>query len=445
MGFAQARREAEQRLFGRIYKIDDIYHELKKILNVSEEKVNLIKEIEIDLEVENAIAIKENIDKVSDGDILISDMYLPEHVIRSLLEKSGLKKEFGLIVTNYGKHDGYIWRHILSDFSVRKHLGDNLHADGFRAREAGIDVEITTSFQIDAVEKVFFDIGFTALGELCREVRLTSWSPTRHERELQISQIHMNFPILLFSSIILYKICKKLGKTRILFSSRDCYAWKDLFEALFPDEFECIYYYTSRYAKTSTSKYYEHYSDSLITNETMVVDLCGSGWSLEKISEKLSSEKVDVFYIHKLPKDRKYMQGTTSKKCNFYCIIDNESVHYRTHLLEIANFSDHGMVKDVRFINNAPCPVFFPETRPKEELLYVDIQKKSFRECLSKLNIFNLNDIIATDPSVHARLIQILYKTLSNNVILHEIYAKNFFNENAAVENIIATAATSTP
>lgn len=440
-GFAQARRQAEQKLLGQPYSFDDIYTELGKNFGITHDNINLLKEAEIEMEMENVIPIRENMDRVNDGDILISDMYLPETIIRGLLSKAGLRKEVALIVTNYGKHDGYIWKHILSDFEIRKHLGDNTHADGFRAREAGIETEITTSSQISAFEKIFFDIGFTALGELCREVRLKSWSAVAHERELQVTQIHMNFPILFFSSIILYKICKQLGKTRILFSSRDCHLWQKLFEVMFPDEFECIYYYTSRYAKTSGSKSYDQYSDRLITSQTMVVDLCGSGWSLEKMAENLSLDKIDVFFIHKMPKDRKYMQNLISNKCNFFCIIENELSSYRNHLLEIANFSDHSMVKDIKSVNNAHCPIFFPETRSKEELSYVGIQIKTFNECIIKTRELNINDIIIHNASVHINIIQVFYKFLSGNSILHNVYAQNFFNENAEVENIIASTA----
>ncbi|MBB2203811.1 hypothetical protein [Gluconacetobacter takamatsuzukensis] len=436
-GFAKARRAAELNLIGRPYTFDDIYDELARIFDPAKENLQLLKTAEVEEELENVIPISENIQKVNNGDVLISDMYLSEGMIRSLLTKAGLEKEVSLIVTNYGKHDGYIWKEILSNFSIRKHLGDNVHADGLRAAEAGIPFEITTSSQINAFEKVFFDIGFRSLGELCREARLATWNNMAHERDLQTTQIHMNFPILFFSSIILCRLCRQLGKTRILFSSRDCWAWKIVFESMFPNEFECIYYYTSRYAKISNSDSYQKYSSRLITDQSMVVDLCGSGWSLEKISDNIQADKIDILYMHKMPKDRKYMEGKNSDKCKFYCIIENENEKYRNHLLEIANYIDHGMLKDIKFVNDIPCPIFFSDTRSENEMLYIDIQKKALNECISRIGNYDFSDVVRHDNSIYVQIIQILYRTLSNNVSVHNLYAQNFFAENAAVETIL--------
>ena len=65
--------------------IDSIYNEFKKITNVSDEIVNSIREFELITEMENTIPIFNNIVKIKDGDIFVSDMYLSFVIIIQLL------------------------------------------------------------------------------------------------------------------------------------------------------------------------------------------------------------------------------------------------------------------------------------------------------------------------------------------------------------------------
>ncbi|MCP1212339.1 glycosyltransferase [Acetobacter okinawensis] len=441
-GLATARRLAEQRVVHRKHNLDDIYAELQSVLSLSDANTDLIKRTEIETELENIIPIQENISKVSDGDILISDMYLQEQYIRALLSRAGLNKEVGLIVTNHGKHHGYIWPEILSRFSIKTHTGDNTHADIFQASQAGIATALTNSHQITPLEKIFFDITFPAFGELCREARLSTWSNVGHERSLQINQINFNFPMLFFSSIILYRLAKKLGKKHILFSSRDCHLWIKLFEAMFPGEFVCSYYYTSRYAKVFGQEDYIAYTKTLLRDDAIIVDLCGSGWSLEKLCENLGIKSLDAFFIHKLPKDRAHMGMETHGLCNFHSILEEGIDTYKSYFLEIANFTDHGMVKDVKMVNAVACPVFFEDKRPETELRYVATQKQAFDACLAKMQHYDLHAVLQADMAICTKLVTIFYGLLSKNTFMLDLYGKNFFQETEAVEKIISNTAT---
>ncbi|WP_025824875.1 hypothetical protein [Asaia astilbis] len=94
--FAVTRIQAEQTLLGNPYNFDDIYCNVAEILNINEDETKKLKNQEITLEIENIIPIKENISKVKDGDILISDMYHTEEVVRSLLDAAGFKKQCAL-------------------------------------------------------------------------------------------------------------------------------------------------------------------------------------------------------------------------------------------------------------------------------------------------------------------------------------------------------------
>lgn len=195
-GFGIARQEAEQALLGGKYGLDDIYKNLKKLMDIPDELIEILKNAEIDEEIDNIIPIKENMEKVRDGDILVSDMYLREETIRKLLKKSGFNKECPVIVSNYGKHAGTIWPEILSSFNIIKHLGDNVHADGRSPAEYGIDFEITDKSLLHPYEKILFDLKFTMFGAFVREVRLKTWEEGSIDRKIQEIEFFLNFPIL---------------------------------------------------------------------------------------------------------------------------------------------------------------------------------------------------------------------------------------------------------
>ena len=108
-GFARHRIEAEQAVTGPQMTLDHIYAELGRRLGLTNQATAEHRRAEIDAELAQVIPINENLARVNHGDLLLSDMYLPEPVIRSLLEKAGLDRRVGLIVSADGKRSGRIW------------------------------------------------------------------------------------------------------------------------------------------------------------------------------------------------------------------------------------------------------------------------------------------------------------------------------------------------
>ena len=128
-GFAADRRAAEQRVSNRAYTLDDIYDELMKVRCWTQDERDHAQAAEIFLELEAVIPVAENMAQVRDGDVAVSDMYLPESVIRMLLKKAGLDKEIGMVVSAHGKRSGEIWPHLLANYHIEQHVGDNKIAD----------------------------------------------------------------------------------------------------------------------------------------------------------------------------------------------------------------------------------------------------------------------------------------------------------------------------
>jgi predicted HAD superfamily hydrolase len=65
-------------------------------------------QVELDVEMEHNYPIMENLMRVQDGDLILSDMYLPPDFIMSMLRNCGLEADVDIIVTRYGKKHGYM-------------------------------------------------------------------------------------------------------------------------------------------------------------------------------------------------------------------------------------------------------------------------------------------------------------------------------------------------
>lgn len=88
------------------HTIDNIYHHFKLLTNESDESIRQIREFELKTEMENTIPIVSNILKVSDGDILVSDMYLSHDEIIRLLNYHNINPNIKLYVSPSGKSSG---------------------------------------------------------------------------------------------------------------------------------------------------------------------------------------------------------------------------------------------------------------------------------------------------------------------------------------------------
>lgn len=81
-GFVQTRMVAEKNVSLQAnYVLDDIYNEFQKLTGLTKNICDAFRKLECDVELEQCIPITENLRQVKAGDILISDMYLPEELI----------------------------------------------------------------------------------------------------------------------------------------------------------------------------------------------------------------------------------------------------------------------------------------------------------------------------------------------------------------------------
>ena len=145
-GFAASRisaeRQARKRRPGEI-TLDEIYQEIdSRFKGMMDLEIRM--EIDLALPNEDIRGLLQRLSAQGKRIILISDMYLPEDVIRAMLDKCGIGYEGLYLSSAIGstKHDGSLFRYVLEDLGIDSgdlfHIGDNRHSDCNIPRSLGI-------------------------------------------------------------------------------------------------------------------------------------------------------------------------------------------------------------------------------------------------------------------------------------------------------------------
>lgn len=137
--------------------------------------------LEVQIEHEQVIPIVENLALVRDGDLLVSDTYLPRAIVQSLSERAGLERQVGLVVTNSGKHSGTIWPQLKRSAEIQGHFGDNLHSDSKTRTACGIPSVIYVGAGRTPVEQLLNCGGWVALREFSSSIH-----PVSTEEQFQL-------------------------------------------------------------------------------------------------------------------------------------------------------------------------------------------------------------------------------------------------------------------
>lgn len=271
--FKRIRIQAESQSDGTL---EDTYNHIIKITNISVDEANKLKNYEISVEFLLDFPIVHNIMQVRDGDILVTDTYYDEKMLRSILNKVGLKKNVEIFASPNGKSKGTIWEEIKKTYDIQIHFGDDNLKDVEIPLSHGIPVRLCDETQFSGLEEVVWKDDF-GLANFMRAVRLMNPYPVQslhYSRWYEQSQF--NLPILIQVSRYINNYCQKLGKKKLLFSSRDCCLLKDVFHALFPD-YESIYFCASRMLYKKPTKEYLEYVKNLYNESALIVDTFGSG------------------------------------------------------------------------------------------------------------------------------------------------------------------------
>ncbi len=361
--FPRARASAEARLAGGDYGLDDIYRALRSDLGLTEERSEELKRLEIAAELENSIPIAENLSRVRDGDYLVSDMYLPEPVIRRMLDGAGLRRSVTILLSANGKSSGRVFREPVFRDAIESHEGDNLESDVNIPLSLGIRAVHNRTHALHPVEKLLRKYGLERLCRVVREIRLGQLPAGPEMRPIFEAQMLFNLPLLVLASAAIRRHCAQRGLSYVNFCSRDCVHLKRVFDLLFPHGagIRTNYFYTSRLCRIRASESYLDYCRAHFLPGSVLVDLCGTGWSLSYLLGRLGVGS-EIFLLHRIPKD-----SSMAATYRAICPVDTpagitavmEGTCFRNDMWEQLNYASHGMVTGVRADGSATG--FVPE------------------------------------------------------------------------------------
>jgi hypothetical protein len=432
-GFASIRQQAEVNISASSYTLDDIYKEIIRTYNISENQAKALRELEIEREIQNAIPIQENLKKVRDGDILISDMYLPKDTILQMLRNVGLDRQVGLFVSSHGKISGSVWPKIKSQVEILSHAGDNVKSD-----LESPSVNNILAYHLNQSKQTNYELFFETnalpvLSRVVRETRLRILHSglSREKRERLLLQINCNMPILLLGCVHIYLTGLENGIHNFLLCSRDCKAMEWVFRYFLEScklGVKSQYFLTSRIARISPSASYIRYLNSLCPPGTMIVDLCGTGWSLSQLLDKAENPPW-VYLLHHMRNSKVSAQYNEIRAFRdlekLFSLLTETTLD--NGLLELSNYSDSAMFTGMHEIEE--CGTFIPAfEKPDFSPTVLDIlsdfniARNAFMNTLCN---FDASEVFREASSNHGRLgaiIKELYQSIATYLpFIHDL------------------------
>ena len=410
-GFAVKRASAEAQILASTYTLADIYVRLITAFDMPAKEAERLIRLELAMEEDVIFPIAENIRRLDPvRDTIVSDMYLSEPDLRRMLRRTCNLTPTRLIVSSDGKRSGRVWRKLLSNSTVIEHLGDNPVTDEASAKAAGIPVRMTTVASRTAIETELADRGYSAIANLMREARLSTWSDDPVYRQAQVDQIEVNFPLLFLSTLHLLRRAREAGWDNILFSARDGFLWSRVYDevrrrlTIAP---AAAYFYTSRIARAQPSEsYLEYFTRVRSGKRNVAVDLCGTGWSLSRLIERSPDPQTEIFLLHRI--ELTHLLETYSRYGALTHPINVDSVIRRgpksgdNDVLEDLNRALHPMVEDVKRERNWFVPVFSAIDYPQDAIALIRVHHSAFLSACSLIDNIEpaaLNEMIDRDAT----------------------------------------------
>lgn len=228
-----------------------------------------IKQLELELEQELSFPIVKYLNKVSENDLLISDMYLSEPQIRKLLKKH---KEINnkLFVSYGGKRDNSVWRNSSLVQNIKCHYGDNITSDYNNPMKNNINAFHVNDTFMNSREKTFSSIN-KQIAYIIRSVRLSHTS----NEILWKHFIEYALPFAILVSLKIKELCNLNNLETVIFLSRDGYWFKEVYDIMYPNDNTEYVYFSRLYVKNSRHVIINKINN--IRGKKFVFDLQGSG------------------------------------------------------------------------------------------------------------------------------------------------------------------------
>ena len=240
-----------------------IFKRMQVLYHLTDEQVEVLKQLELEVEYDNSIPIKERIEYlkklVADGQevILVSDMDLSKEFITKLLEKADpvlaqiplyLSSEIGYQKSAKNLYVE-IYKHYAPDYRFGKwiHYGDNKHSDFNMPKSLNIKAELVEKPTFNEYEKELIDTLQTSDAYLIA----ANMARFRTLNDTAKAEFARNYVSLLFVPYVYWAVHDAIdsGDEIIYFISRDGHHLKRIADAIIEAEglsIETKYIYASR-------------------------------------------------------------------------------------------------------------------------------------------------------------------------------------------------------
>lgn len=346
---------------------DEIYSDLVDRKIIPENLCLEIKNHELQLEREHSFLILENYQKIQEGDILISDMYLSGPDILDWLRSLGMNKQVTIYQSNGDKSSGVVWQKIKNS-KLEYHLGDNQHSDFTVPSSIGINcILYTNAINSTSRESILNKQGLSFISNLIREIRLTNVNLIPESYEV-------NVPWLFIVCELLHRSYKK---EKLAFLGRDCQLLYKIYNAYY--DF-CYYVPFSRKAAYTSIIESVEYLKTQVPLGVRLVDIASTGKTWQVVCKQYPFNMTAIFYTS----EYSYAEETP-KIAETFTYLANVRERFEVGLslsIEYFNCGDHGYLSAVKSHNG----IMFAEFGDKsfsDELIDV-IQKPAV--CAANLN-----------------------------------------------------------
>jgi hypothetical protein len=272
------------------------------------------------------------------------------------------------------------------------------------------------------VEQELYDAGLTGLALSIREARLISYDP--EYRQLQLLQNQANFPFLFLASILLHRKLTVEKLNRVLMCSRDAFLWHQLQEKVRNlhsyAAYDIHYFFTSRLTRYFPTPQVLEYTQQMLTDKTLIVDVCGSGRSLRRFTDHLSAKPSLSLIV-----------GYGDSKCGFVPRIPYAIEWLGTTAIELANLAKHPMVCDIaQKLDKTFAPIFVnPANVNWAHVPQINAMHEAFNLVISVMPNHDFSTDLRIDRSILMKMLKKCFQRIEDGENLLRAFAYPSFGE----------------
>jgi len=366
--FKKIRKSAEHMLRGTNYTLRNIYDNVRSLTSLPPETVEMMMTAELQVEAENVIPIADNLARLNNDSILISDMYLSADQIRTLINRTGYNCTNHILQSCSGKRTGRVWSDLKDRGILCNHIGDNETTDIGQAKAYGHHANLTKLSDPTSTEGILLSY-FPNIARCMRACRLATQSTL--PPWLYDIQNNVNTYAMLVLSLYLASVREK----DILFSSRDCYSLKlffDRIQAIAGSDKGSAYINVSRATHRDGSTAADDYFRSVWTPDSLLVDYSATGASPTILAKRLDV-KIKLLTLDSVDDkpDNDNLETTRIWSRHKDITLRNR----RGPVFEMMNFIPEGRTYDYTTVNGSSFPLKYQIEFNSELLRHIHGQR----------------------------------------------------------------------